>query len=81
MNIGSEVMLVDDKFDNETAVECDNLPIKNKVYKIETIVGDMVTLEGLTNPPHCKFHIKRFKLYERERPRPKGNPTQGDLFI
>lgn len=69
--------MIDDRFDHETAVECDNLPVKNKVYKIETIVGDMITLEGVINPAHCKFHINRFKLHETRRTQ---GPIQGDLF-
>ena len=75
MEIGTQVICIDDKFDTNLVSFIPNKPVLDKVYTIRDVLltrnGKALHLEEITNPPlydsvhngtfEPSFHIRRFR--------------------
>lgn len=66
MNIGTQVLCINDKFDTNIVSLIPNRPVEEKIYTIRDILltrnGKAVHLEEITNPPlYDKVHNGTFE--------------------
>jgi len=81
MEIGTQVICIDDKFDTSLVSLIPNKPVLDKVYTIRDVLltrnGKAVHLEEITNPPlydhvhngtfEPSFHIRRFRKLTEDK--------------